>query len=126
MTLSDQERRLLRSRFDASITDGLPELKRAGYNPTEFYRMIERHGGAFGAARRLLADPRQTSYGFQRLYEMGRLEASAEYAVCLPWFEELFTREERVEARSRLVIHEFPLDRRLEQDRQNPPDWATS
>lgn len=124
MTLSHDERRRLVSRYEAFIIDGLPELKRAGYNPTEFYRMVERYGGAFGATRRLLADPRHTSYGFQRLYEMERLEASVEYAVCLPWFSELFTPDEQEEARTRLVLHEFPLDRRLERARQSAPDWV--
>lgn len=85
---------------------GLPPLKRAGYNPTEFYRMVERHGGVAPTAHRLLADPRHTSYGFQRLYEMDRLDASVEYAVCLPWFSELYTPEEQDEARTWLLLHE--------------------
>jgi hypothetical protein len=43
-----------------------------------------RERGAVGATKQLLADPRHTSYGFEKLWEMGELETSVEFAVCLP------------------------------------------
>ena len=65
-----------------------------------------------------------TSYGFERLWELGELGASVEFAVCLPWFRELFTVEEQEEAERRLVLHDFPLARRLAEAEQRPPAWA--
>src|SRR5947207_5138476 len=111
MRPSDGSERLARlaARFTAYVEDGIPRLKRMGYNPTEFLAMVHRHDGAVGATKQLLADPRHTSYGFQRLHQLGRLEDSVEFAALVPWFEELFTDIERYEARTRLITHEFPL-----------------
>jgi hypothetical protein len=93
------------------------------YNPTEFRAMVDRHG-AVDATRRLLADPRHTSYGFQRLWELKALDTSVELTACLPWFRELFTRTELDEAERRLVLHDFPLQQELERAAQNPPAWT--
>jgi Deoxyribonuclease NucA/NucB len=42
--------------------------------------MVSEHG-AVGASKRLLADPRHTSHGFERPYELGELHASIEFAT---------------------------------------------
>jgi len=115
----------LRARFDRYILDGIPELKRLGYNPTQFLEMVERYRGVVGATKQLLADPRHTSYGFQRLYELGKLQFSVEFAACLPWFDELFEPHEINEARTRLLTHGFPLDARLAAVTANPPEWLS-
>jgi ABC-type Na+ transport system ATPase subunit NatA len=63
--------------------------------------------------------------GFQRLYEMQRLQDSVEFAACLPWFAELFDLQEVTEARTRLITHEFPLDARLASMAASPPEWVS-
>jgi hypothetical protein len=84
---------------------------------------VERHG-AVGATKRLLADPRHTSYGFERLWELQALDASVEFAVCLPWFRDLFTPDEIEEAENRLILHDFPLQECLERASRVPPQWV--
>jgi hypothetical protein len=119
----DQRSEHLAKRFDAHVLDGIPDLRKHGYNPSLFLQMVERHGGVYAATKALLADSRHTSYGFQRLYDMRRLDASVEYAVCLPWFRELFTNSEVDEAEMRLIAHEFPLATRIEAAAGTPPVW---
>jgi 5-methylcytosine-specific restriction protein A len=113
----------LTRQFNRHILDGIPRLRKLNYNPFEFLEMVERYGGAVGATKHLLADPRHTSYGFQRLYELKRLEDSVEFATCLPWFNELFTPAELEEAETRLIAHEFPLKSRLSAAAESPPAW---
>jgi hypothetical protein len=79
------------ARFEQHVLHHVDRLKGRGYNPTLFVRMVAEHGGAVSATKRLLADPRHTSYGFERLWVMGELEGSVEFGVCLPWFRELFS-----------------------------------
>lgn len=102
----------------------MAEVKRlqGRYNPTEFLRMVHEHG-AVGATKRLLVDPRSTSYGFGRLWDLGALDASVEFAVRLPWFQLLFTPDEIEKAEQRLVAHDFPLGERLGQATRTPPSW---
>ncbi|WP_426509439.1 hypothetical protein ACPPVO_01595 [Dactylosporangium sp. McL0621] len=123
--MSDDEARLARlaQRFTQYVLDGIPQLVRLGYRPNEFQTMVHAYG-AVGATKRLLADPRHTSYGFQKLYELGRLDSSVEFAVLLPWFEDLFTEDERYEARTRLVLHDFPVDAKLRSATATPPPWT--
>jgi hypothetical protein len=99
------------------------ERLRGRYNPTVYRTMIDQYG-AVETAKRLLADPRSTSYGFEKLWELKSLEASVEYAVCLPWFQPLFTPAEVEAAERRLILHDFPVQERLERAASNPPDWA--
>ncbi|MFI1196965.1 hypothetical protein ACH4T9_27410 [Micromonospora sp. NPDC020750] len=122
----DMERTaFLRERFHEYVLGGLPRLMRLGYNPFQFRELVERHGDAVGATMHLLADPRHTSYGFQRLFDLGRLEDTVEFAACLPWFTELFHPQELHEARTRLIVHGFPLDARLAAAAASPPNWLT-
>jgi hypothetical protein len=121
--LAESEDRLKRlaDRFEDWVHDGIPSL--APYRPTDFLEMVRLHG-AVGATKRLLAMPGHTSYGFQRLYELGRLDASVEFGACLPWFEELFTGDEIKEARTRLIVHKFPLKEKLAAAVAARPDWT--
>lgn len=114
--------RSLADRFHEHLTGDVAFLQRKGYNPTQFLVMV-RELGAVGAAKRLLTDPRHTSYGFQKLWEMRELERSVEFAVSLPWFEPLFTPEELDEAERRLILHDFPVRDRLEARASAPPGW---
>lgn len=111
--------------FDRYILDGIPRLRRLGYNPGLFLSMVEQHGGVVAATKRLLADPRHTSYGFEWLWRLGELGSSVEFAVCLPWFEPLFSVDEREEAARRLILQDFPLADRLAAAARQPPTWES-
>lgn len=100
-------------------------LKSRGYNPARFIAVINEEGSAVVVAKRLFAGPRPTAYGFERLWEMNELGRSVEFAANLPWFRALFTEDELDVARSRLTLHEFPVDERLAVAAAHHPDWAT-
>jgi hypothetical protein len=53
--------------------------------------------------------------------ELGR---SVEFVANLPWFTDLFTEDEFDEAKTRLIVHEFPFEERLAAAVAHPPDWA--
>ncbi|MFE2721734.1 hypothetical protein [Kitasatospora sp. NPDC059327] len=110
---------VLAREFERYVLAGIPGLQRKGYNPTLFLQMVRRHG-AVEATKRLLSSAAGTSTGFATLWELGRLDASVEYAVCLPWFRELFSDEESERAERRLDLHEFPLQRIREAEQ---PEW---
>jgi hypothetical protein len=114
----------LHVRFGEYIEAGIPRLKRLGYNPTRFLELVRECGDVVNATKRLLASAAHTSYGFQRLLELGRLQDTVEFAACLPWFQELFDEDELYEARTRLILHEFPLDARIRAAMSSPPEWV--
>jgi hypothetical protein len=88
--------------------------------------MIAQFGSAVTVAKRLFADSRHTSYGFEQLWEMKELGRSVEFVANLPWFRDLFTADELDEARSRLMLHDFPVEERLAAAAAHPPDWAAT
>jgi hypothetical protein len=122
--VTDELDEVLAQRFEEYLLGGLDRLKSRGYNPTRFHQLVREGGGAVHAIKTLLATPQHTSYGFQRLWELGELESSAEFAVCLPWFRPLFTLDEQDEAVTRLRLHDFPLDRQLRAAEERRPAWA--
>jgi len=109
----------LEKRFELSVLADLDVL-RGRYDPHVFRQMVRMHGGV-GAAKRLLDDPRHTSYGFEKLWELGELERSVEFAVLLPWFRDLFTPQQQEKAEHRLILHDFPLEQRLAAHSAAPP-----
>jgi hypothetical protein len=84
--------------FHRHVLADVDYLKSRGYNPTRFLTMIAREGSAVVVAKRLLSDSRQTSYGFERLWEMGELGRTVEFVANLPWFRDLLTRRGQVPA----------------------------
>src|SRR5215471_4226489 len=92
------ERELAR-RFHQYVLGDVEYLKRRGYYPTYFLEMIRARGSAVAVAKLLLSTTRQTTYGFERLWEKGELGRSIEFAPLLPWFASLFTDDELQEAR---------------------------
>jgi hypothetical protein len=112
-------------RFHQHVLADVGYLKSRGYNPTRFLAMIARGGSAVTVAKSLFSDPRHTSYGFERLWEMGELGRTVEFVANLPWFKDLFTEDELDEARARLIAHEFPFDERLAAAAAHPPVWTT-
>jgi hypothetical protein len=117
------ERELAR-RFQQHVLADVDYLKSRGYNPTQFLGMIAQSGSAVAVAKRLFSDPRHTSYGFERLWEMRELGRSVEFVANLPWFRSLFTEDELDEAQSRLTLHDFPVEQRLAAAAAHPPDWS--
>jgi len=93
------------------MLEGARRCQEFGYNPAYWLRMISEYGGV-GAAKRLLRGSR-ASDGFTRLWEEGRLDLSVELYMLLPKYRELFTDDERAEARRRLELYEFDVDRGL-------------
>jgi len=69
------ERELAR-RFHQCILGDVEHLKRRGYNPTYFLGTIRDRGSDVAVAKLLLSSTRQTTYGFERLWEMGKLGRS--------------------------------------------------
>lgn len=99
--MNDQE-----AAFQREMLASVAEMKsKLGYNPTYFQRMIADHG-AVDAARRLIHAP-NPSEGFTRLWDAHRLDMTAEAHALLPRYEELFSEEDREQARSRLEQHGF-------------------
>ncbi len=70
------------------------------YTPYIFYKMVAQHGGV-ETARRLLSTE-DVQYGFDQLWEHGRLDLTVEYHVLQPCFKELFDENTQNEAARRL------------------------
>jgi len=98
----------LAAEFDQDMRNGARRCKEFGYNPTYWLRMVADHGGV-GAAKLLLKGSR-ASDGFTRLWEEGRLDLSVEFYILVPKYSDLFTSDERAEARRRLELYEFDVD----------------
>jgi hypothetical protein len=80
------------------------EAKVLGYSATYFLQMVEQHGGV-SAARRLLSTEANVQYGFERLWELGRLDLTMEAPVLEDEFAGLFTERERAIAKGRLEAY---------------------
>ena len=115
----------LARRFRQHVVADVDYLKSRGYNPTRFLGMIAQCGSAVTVTEILFTNPRLTSQGSERLWEMGELSRSVEFVAILPWFRDLFTEDELYEARSRLAVHEFPVEEKLVAAAAHPPDWVT-
>jgi hypothetical protein len=121
---ADEDEHELARRFHQYVLGDVDYLKQRGYNPTYFLGMIRQHGSAAAVAKLLLASSRHTTYGFERLWGMGELGRSIEFAALLPWFAPLFTDDELDEAKSRLILHDFPVNDRLAKAAASPPTWT--
>lgn len=109
--------------FHREIVQGADRLKREiGYNPARFNQMVGERGGP-ETARQLLSG-RDASDGFTTLWEANRLEMSVEAVALLPWYETLFTDEQRAVARRRLMEHRFDVDGFLATRTASPPAWT--
>lgn len=88
--------------FDSRMRQVYYDAKeQAGYNATRYLQMVNRHGG-IGAAHRLLA-AKETSPGFDALFEAGFKELTVEAAILDQRFDQLFSEAERAIARTRLA-----------------------
>lgn len=106
------ERTGLENKFHSDMVEGIRTLTREiGYRAPRFAQMVGELGGVV-AARRLLQGPR-TSEGFQTLYRHRQLARSVEAWILRPEYAQIFTDDERSEARRRLEEHNFNVDRYL-------------
>lgn len=95
----------LESQFDASLLAAAKECFRLGYKPTEFMRMVHERGGV--ETVRTLLNKSTASPGFDRLWELKRLDLTVEaHILQTPW-RPLFTPVERQKARDRLAAYQY-------------------
>ncbi|MGH9447639.1 MAG: hypothetical protein ACRD3O_18210 [Terriglobia bacterium] len=73
------------------------------YNPTRFPSMVNGVGGK--AAAKALLHPGSPQYGFEVLWERGRLDLTVEAVVLREPWRQLFSPDELAEIRSRLKQH---------------------
>ncbi|HEU4321798.1 MAG TPA: hypothetical protein VFS21_01500 [Roseiflexaceae bacterium] len=91
----------LEAAFHQEMLDSYHQLAEQGYRATYFLRMIQQHGG-LQAARQLIAQE-GTSEGLHRIWDLKRLDLSAEALALKPEFRSLFSDEERQRARQHLA-----------------------
>jgi hypothetical protein len=110
--------------FNEDVIRGIKTLQRdIDYRAPRFRQMVANYGG-LGAARRLLDDPAATHEGFERLYLTNRLDMTIELLALLPWYQELFTHQQRDKARWRLQEHGMDVEARLGEAATHAPAWA--
>ena len=78
------------------------------YRPGYFRMMLEELGGVKTAVR--LLSTQNPQYGFDRLWESGRMDLTVEYHVLQPRFQDLFEEDIRSEASRRLEELGYRVD----------------
>lgn len=86
--------------FHAEMLRIYDEASKLGFRPTRFLQMVENLGG-LQAAKQLLGSDAPAS-GFERLWELGRVDLTVECLVLQEPWAGLFTQEELKEAERRL------------------------
>ena len=96
----------LEGKFHIAMVGIYESAKReCGYNATRFLQMISEIGG-LETAKQLILKENET-YGFERLWELKRLDLSVEALVLSNEFKELFTFQERKICKDRLEKYGF-------------------
>ena len=80
-----------------------------GYHPSYFLRMVHEFGGVRAAKQLLSKDDPQS--GLARLWELGLLDNSMEALVLQERWQDLFSEDERQEARKRLKDYGYAFKR---------------
>ncbi len=83
-------------------------LRAIGYNARVFITMVEQHGGV-ETARRLLSTE-DVQYGFDQLWEHGRVDLTVECHVLQPRFDGLFDENIQRAAAARLRALGYTVD----------------
>lgn len=92
----------IEAQFDADMENTYLVAKRdLKYNASYLRQMIDQFGG-LGAAKRLIAKD-NISEGFIKLWELNRLDLTAEALVLKPEYASLFADDEKAKARKRLT-----------------------
>lgn len=97
----------LRSEYHVDMLNIYKEAKKVGYTPSYFLQMVEEHGG-YEAAIILIHKDEVTS-GFTKLWELKRLDLSAEALILRRKYRGLFNEEERQICRQRLEQYKFDV-----------------
>lgn len=95
----------LEAKFHQEMVNIYHAAANLGYRPSYFLQMVTEHGGVAAAKRLLQAAQHQS--GLTRLYELGRLDISAENLVLQDRWKTLFSEQERQKARERLRDYGF-------------------
>ena len=96
----------LEKQFDEAMINVYRMAKEeCGYNATYFLQMLNEKRGVATAKHLLATDDAQ--YGFEKLWERGRLDITVECLMLRPRFRELFSDEELNQARARLKKYDF-------------------
>ena len=90
----------LQAQFHQEMLRLYDEASTFGYRPTYFLRMVNDHGGV--PAAKILLGKDAPSYGFERLWEEGRLDISVEALVLREPWHRLFDEGELREAERRM------------------------
>lgn len=93
-----EEQKQLQRELHKALLDATISAKSIGYNPTKFNQMIATEGG-YSVAKKLI---HRTSTGFEKLWELNRLDLSTEAVILQKKFRPLFTKEELEIAKARL------------------------
>lgn len=91
----------LESNFETEMLRDYKEAQKLGYNATRFLNMFYEFGGV-ATAKKLLADEKYIQEGIIKLWELSRLDLSAEALVLKPEYRDLFTEAELATAKKRL------------------------
>ena len=96
----------LEKQFDEAMINVYRTAKEeCGYNATYFLQMLHDKRGIATAKQLLASDG--TQYGFEKLWEHGRLDITVECLVLNPRFQKLFDAKELDRARERLRKYKF-------------------
>ncbi len=96
----------LKKQFDEAMMNVYRTAKdECGYNATYFLQMLYDKRGIATAKQLLASDGEQ--YGFEKLWELGRLDIKVECLVLNPAFRSMFDEGELEQARGRLKKYDF-------------------
>lgn len=95
----------LEMQFNEDMSFICREARKIGYNPKIFAAMVGEYGG-LATAKKLVMQDKPTD-GYIRLFELNRLDLTAERFVIEPKYKDLFTEDEIHASRKRLVDYGF-------------------
>lgn len=98
----------LEDAFYSAIMDDVKILAKKGYKPRFFLDMILSKGAVETAKQ--LVNSKEPSDGYRNLWEMGCLQYSVENQIQDKRWSSLFTDEERVKAKKRLLDYGFRVE----------------
>lgn len=97
----------LELQFEDACMSDVVECSKLGYYPHYFVELV-REIGAVATAKKPIADPRRVPPGFDRLYDMKRLDMSVEACIVEnPQFHPLFDPDEIKRCEQRLADYHY-------------------
>jgi hypothetical protein len=96
----------LKTKFHKDMVNIYKRAKEeAHYNATRFLQMVSEDGG-LNAAKKLIAHE-DDSLGFEKLWELNKLELTVEVLVLKDEYHSLFSEEEQEKCRIKLIKHGY-------------------